>query len=70
MRWILSLFNVSMVREVNASVVRRGLELGWNRPLLFANDSALVADSESCVGVRQSLVGCVTGGSCILIWLK
>ncbi len=52
-RWLFNIYMDGVVREVNARVLRRGLSLisadgrEWNlSQLLFANDTALVADSE------------------------
>ena len=69
------LFNVYMdgvVREVYVRVLAKMLEMlrangrrfGMNQ-LLFASDTALVADLESCVGWCASLVEYVKEKSCV-----
>ena len=52
--WVFNLYMDGVVREVSASVMGRGLELlgangySWQlSQLLFADDTALVADSEA-----------------------
>ena len=60
--WLFNVYMYDMVREMNATVLWKGMELlSVNdgrllaNQLLFADDTALVADSEqSCLDCRRS----------------
>ena len=61
--WLFSVYMDGVFREVNVRVLGKGLELlsanGGRfemNQMLFADDTALVADSEGCVDWRVSLV--------------
>ncbi len=68
--WLFDADMDGVVREVNARMLGRGLSLvnadgrEWNLDqLLFADDTALVADSEARLTRWWSLEGCVKGGN-------
>ena len=60
--WLFNLYTDGVVREVNAQVLGRGLQLidgsdnGWElNQLLFVDDTAVVADSERAMPVRDRI---------------